>query len=548
MFYQEIVKIFRSFLFLYAFILVIPFALAAYYEFIANPIDHPQPHSTAAFGLTILLCLIAGVICYFFSRAPSAPLYRREAIAASVLIWFITPAIGALPFIFSDTLDRFDQAYLEATSGFTTSGASVFEAKNFDKTTGQEIPIVKTYTGVFPSTYTYFGNITPVYDPATGKNLEGLEAVSRAILFWRSFSQWLGGMGIIVLFVAFLPGLGIGGKFLFQAEAQGISKEGISPRIKETAINLWKIYVGLTVILIFTLIITNSQLPFFDAISLAFSTISTGGLAIHDHSVAFYNNSATEFVIAIFMILGGINFALYYYIIKGKFSRLIEPEFILYLTLILVFSLFAAWYLYGYPKIGFSGEDLGTYSLLEALKGGFFQMISTQTSTGFFTHNYDNWPIPIQGLLLLSMFMGGMAGSTSGGIKIIRIGMLFVIAKNQIESIFRPKTVKILRIGTKVIDRDTKISVLCFFFIVIFFCTIGTFVYILDNIDPETSLSLSVAMVNNTGLGFRLNGPTGTLAFLSIFPAYFSSFLMILGRLEFYAVLVTLSPAFWKEN
>lgn len=548
MFYKEILKIFRSYLFLYAIILVIPFCLAAYYQFIANPLNHPQPHSTDAFGYTILLCLLGALVCFIFSRFPSITLHRREALVTCVLIWFMTPAIGALPFIFSGTLTRFDQAFLEATSGFTTSGATVFEAKKYDPNTGIEVPIVKKYSGIQQSTYSFYGNIEPIIDPATGKKLEGFEAISKAILFWRSFAQWLGGMGIIVLFVAFLPGLGIGGKFLFQTESQGISKEGITPRIKETALSLWKIYFALTLILIVLLIITNTHLPLFDAVSLAFSTISTGGLAIHENSMAYYQNTTTEFIIAIFMILGGINFALYYHVLKGKFYSFFEPEFILYMALILIFGLFAVWQLYDYPKIGFNGENQGTYSLSEAFHSGFFQMISTQTSTGLFTHNYDTWPMAVQGVLLISMFIGGMAGSTSGGIKVIRLYMLFVVAKNQIESIFRPKTVKILRIGKKEIDRETTLSVLCFFFIVVFFCGIGTMVYIFDHIDSETALSLSVAMVNNTGLGFRLNGPTGTLAFLSVFPSYFSSFLMILGRLEFYAVLVLLLPTFWKET
>lgn len=546
--YREILKIIGSYLFLFAAILVVPFVLAAYYQFMTDPLDHPQPHSTAAFLSTIVVCLSGGALCYFISRSSKAALYRREALAATVLVWFLTPAVGALPFIFSGTLERFDQAYLEMTSGLTTSGASVIEAKQYDEA-GKEISIHKTLCS-FPKrdTYSFFGNITPIKDLKTGQMLEGVEAIGKGLLFWRALIQWLGGMGIIVLFVAFLPALGVGGKFLFQTESSGVTKEGFTPRIKETAMQLWKIYFGLTFLQIILLLVTNAEMPLFDSIAVTFATISTGGLGIHDHSIAYYNNSFTEWIVTLFMLLGGINFALYYHIIKGKIYKVFEPEFIVYILIVICFSLFAAWYVYGSPKINFDGKDTGVYSFEEAIRYGFFQLISTQTSTGFFTANYDAWPMAIQALMLISMFLGGMAGSTAGGIKIIRVYTLFLVAKNRIESIFRPKTVKVLRIGQKEIDQDIANSILVFFFIAILFSILGIFLYVLDNIDSETAVSLSVAMVNNTGLGFRMNGPTGSLAFLSPFSAYFSSFLMILGRLEFYAVLVILMPAFWKES
>lgn len=548
MYYREICKILGSFLFLFAAILVVPFLLAAYYEFFVDPSDHPQPHSTIAFAYTILVCLGASFIFYYFSRNATEVLFRREALSTAVLIWFLIPALGALPFIFSGTLSRFDQAYMEVTSGFTTTGGSVFEAKQYDPQTGKEVLIKRSFCGEQNTNYAYYGNINPVIDPKTGAELRGYEAISRALLFWRAFTQWLGGMGIIVLFVAFLPALGVGGKFLFQTESPGVSKEGFTPRIKETAFHLWKIYLGLTLIQIVLLLTTNSQMSLFDAVSLAFATISTGGLTIHENSIAYYHNSYTEWIIILFMFMGGINFALYYHILKGKIYRLFEPEFIAYSLIILAFSLFSIWQLWGFPIVTLSGTTEGIYSFLDTIRPSLFQVVSTQTSTGFFTANYDMWPMAVQGILLISMFLGGMAGSTSGGMKVIRIYILFQVAKIKIQSIFRPKTIKILRIGQKEIDNDTAVSVLCFFFIIIFFSTLGTFLYVVDGIDSETALSLSLSMVNNTGLGFRENGPTSSLAFLSPFSAYLSSFLMILGRLEFYAVLVLFLPAFWKES
>lgn len=546
--YRVIIRVLGSFLFLYALILLIPLAVAAYYQFIVHPIDHPQPHATVAFVLTIAVCLCLAIPCYFISWRAKGVLYQRESLASSVFIWVLTPAIGALPFIFSGTLERFDQAYLEVSSAFTTTGLSVLEPKKYDPQTGSEILIKKTIVGLKENTYEFFGNIKPVVNRYTKQKLEGIEAVSRAILFWRSFAGWLGGMGIILLFVAFLPALGTGGKFLFQTETPGIEKEGFAPRIKEIAFKLWKIYAGMTILLIFLLLFTNRQMTVLDAVTIAFSTVATGGLTIHPDSIAFYNNVHTEWIVCLFMIAAGVNLSLYHYVLKGKIYRLFEPEFILYLAIILFLGLFAAWTLIGEPRIAIAGNEEGVYSVSEAIGAGFFQLISALTSTGFYTVNYEAWPMSLQALLLFAMFVGAMAGSTSGGLKLIRLLILFKVAKKKIEAIFRPKVVKILRVGTKEIDTNTALTVLCFFFVSILFCALGTFVYVYENIDAETSLGLSISMLNTTGLGFRLNGPTGSLAFMSPFLSYFSSFLMILGRLEFFAVLVLLFPSFWREN
>ena len=546
--YRIILKVLGSFLLLYAGILLIPFVLAAYYQYVANPIDHPQPHATSAFALTIGICLLLSIPCFRLSRKARAVLFRRESLISSVLIWFVTPAIGALPFIFNGTLERFDQAYLEVASGFTTTGSSVIEAKKFDPQTGKEVPIEKTYTGLRQNTYDFYGNINPVYNPHTGKTLEGIEAVSRAILFWRSFTTWLGGMGIIIMFVAFLPALGVGGKFLFQSETPGIEKEGIAPRIKEIAFKLWMIYSGITLLLICILMVIDVKMTLLDAVSIAFSTVSTGGLTIHPDSIAYYQNTHVEWILCIFMIAAGVNFSLYHYILKGKIYRLFEPEFILYLVLLIVLGSFSAWYLVGEPRIAISGENQGIYTIPVAIRDGFFHLISSLTNTGFFTTNYDTWPMALQGLMLIAMYLGAMSGSTSGGLKLIRLYMLFQIVRRKVESLFRPKVVRILRVGQREIDSSTATTVMCFFFISIVFAVMGTFVYLLENIDSETALSLSISMVNTTGMGFRLYGPTGSLAFLSPFGAYFSSFLMIVGRLEYFAVIVLLFPSFWKET
>jgi trk system potassium uptake protein len=546
MFYKQIIKILGAYLYIYSAVLIIPLILAIYYQFglVAN--DHPQPHSTVAFSLTLIISLFTALLCHFFTRNHPYKLHRQEALATVLLIWIVTPLIGSLPFFLSGTLERFDQAYFESFSGFTTTGATLMDGKQFDPVTGLEVPIIREYSGIQKIKYEFFGTIHPVIDPNTGRSLEGLEAVGKAVLFWRSFTQWLGGIGIIVIFIALLPALGIGSKTLFQTETSGLSKEGIAPRIKDTAMQLLKIYGGLTLIQILILSVADPLLPTLDILTLTFSTVSLGGFSIHNENLAYYHSGTIEWIVFIFIILCSLNFSLYHSILKGKFYRIFDNEFILYISLLLIFGTFVSWQLIGWENRTFSGDAHGVYSIPEAIRYGFFQLVSAQTSAGFFTDDYDHWPASIQILLLIAMYLGGMAGSTAGGIKMIRVYYLFQVAKNKIESIFRPDTVRSIILKGQAMDSKTIISILCFFFIVVSFSLLGSFLYILDGIDVDTAYSLTGAMITNTGIGLRAAGPTSTVAFLTPFSTWLSCFLMLLGRLEFYAVLIVLIPDFWK--
>lgn len=547
MYYRAIAGIMRSYLFFYAAVLLIPLTLAAYYQFFSSPYLHPQPHSTWAFAATSALCCLLGLLCHWLARGERGGFYRREAIAVVVLIWFTAPAVGALPFTFSGTLQRFDQAYFEMAAGFATTGATMIEGKQYDSA-GKEVPIIKKYEGMRETTYIFYGTVAPVVDPLSGKQLVGLEAVSRALLFWRSFSQWLGGMGIIVLFVALLPALGIGSKVMFQTEASGSVKEVLAPRIKEAALHLWTIYGGLTLLAIAALMLTNANIGLFDAVTTALSTISTGGFSIHNDSIAFYHDANTEWMILAFSFLGSLNFAVYHHLLKGKIYRLFDPELIFYIITLVVLGSFVSWQLIGAEKVSLANEPQGVFGTLDAIRTGFFQQISVQSSSGYYTTNYDAWPAIVQVVMLVSMYLGGMAGSTTGGMKMIRVYMLFQIVKSKIESVFQPHTVRVIKVGNREVDHEVAMSVLCFFLFVIVTSLIGTFLYVWDGIDHETAFGLTASMITNTGLGFRAAGPANTMAFLSPAASLLSSFIMILGRLEFYAVLVLLVPAFWKRR
>lgn len=546
--FRDIFKIIGSYLLGFTIILTIPLAVAAYYQFVVDPAEHPQPHSTGAFLITLVLCGALGAFFYALGRGVTGHLYKKEGIAVVSIIWLLTPAIAGLPFIFGGAIENPSLAYFEAVSGLTTTGATTLQAKEYDPTTGKEVPIRASF-GDPAVKYAFYGTVPPVRDPATGKVLyTGIEAVSKGVLFWRSFIQWLGGVGIVVLFVAILPTLGVSGKLLARSEMPGPLKDAWAPRIKQAAVQLWLIYVVLTVIQIVALMVTNEKMEWLDAITITFSTLSTGGFSIRNASIGYYQNAFTDWIVIIFMIVGGVNFALYYYIVKGKFYRIYTPEFILYLLIIVFSCILSAIYLWGTTTPLLTGGTETFSSFAEALRFGSFQVVSAMTSTGFASANYDHWPYVVQVLMILLMFAGGMSGSTAGGIKTVRLYMLFRIAHDQVESLFRTSTIKQFRVYDQEINKDAALNVLAFFLIIISLSALGTFLYVIDNIDPETSLSLVACMINNCGMAFRMAGPVESCAFLSNFSANMSSLLMLLGRLEFFVLLAILAPAFWKQT
>jgi trk system potassium uptake protein TrkH len=343
-------------------------------------------------------------------------------------------------------------------------------------------------------------------------------------------------LGIIVIFLTVLPALHVGGKFLYQVETSGPVKEGITPRIRSTATRLWKLYLVLTLLEIILLLLTNSQMPLFDAICISLSNVSTGGFSVRNDSIASYESFATECVVFVFMLAGSINFALYFQALRMKFNKIAGPDFFLFLGAVVAGCLFVSLTLLGEETVG------------SAFRLGCFQAVSMQTSTGFILANYDEWPFAAQMFMLLLMFVGGMSGSTTGGIKTSRFYILYKIIQNRLESIYRPDAVRTLRIGSSEIDDKNALTVLAFFCIVGGCVILGTSTLILDGIDPESSLGLMACFLNNIGAAFRAAGPTGSFAFLSDPAKILSIFWMLLGRLEYYVVLLLFLPSFWKSR
>lgn len=525
-------KILSKYLFYLAGLLAIPLAMSGY--FLLFPGSHPA--CFFPFLTTLILSLLLGCIFKWLGRKSTDALYRRESILLVVFIWILTSLVSALPFTLSGILNPLD-AYFEAMSGLTTTGATLLCPKSYDPATGQETPIRLTNPHVPEKTYIYYGTVAPIRDPQTGFILySGIEAVSQPLLLWRSLLQWVGGMGIVVIFLTVLPALGVGGKFLYQMEATGPIKDEISPRVRETASQLWKLYTCFTLIEVALLIWTNPAMPFFDALCTSLSTISTGGFSIRNDSIASYHSAATEGIVIAFMILGSINFSLYFHILRLKFFRIYVPDFFLFLGIAALGCLAVSLFLI--PELG----------LFQALREGSFQALSFQTTTGFFSTNYDRWPFSPQMFLLLLMFVGGMSGSTAGGIKTSRFYIAYKILLHRLESIFRPDSVRKLRIGKNEIDEKNALTVLSFFCIVGLFTILGTLCLVLDGIDPETAFGLIACLLNNVGIAFRAAGPTESVAFLSPFSKLLSTFWMLLGRLEFFVVLLLFLPSFWKNR
>jgi len=539
--YKEVCRILGKYLLLYSAILTVPFIIALYYHFFSPQV---QGNHSLAFLKSIVTCLILSGIFIFIGQKTKGNLFRKESIFLVVLIWVMTAFVSALPFYFSNTLNFLD-SYFESVSGLTSTGASMMYPKVYDNN-NKEIPIKLTNTHVPDVTYSFYGTIAPIKDNNGKVLFTGIEAVSKDILFWRSFIQWLGGMGIVLLFLAVLPALAIGGKFLFQAEVPGPTKDTFVPRIKETSSILWKIYLFLTIAQVYLLIWTNREMPLIDAFCISFSSLSSGGFALKNASIAAYHNVWTEWIVIIFMFLASINFAIYFNLFRGKFSILRDRDFLFFVSIVLIGVFFTVYPLVGTEQYNLDGTKT-IYTLSSAIRDGTFQLISAQSTTGFVTQNYDLWPYSSQIVMLIFMYVGGMASSTAGGIKTSRFFILAQIIRNRLNTIFKPEQVKTLKLGNIEVSDNVSMTIFSFFTLFVVASVISIILLVFSGIDPETSSGLVACMVNNIGMAFRAAGPDGSFCILSSFGKMLSIFLMLLGRLEFFAVILLFLPKFWKE-
>ncbi len=413
----------------------------------------------------------------------------REGLAVVILGWLTASLVGSLPFLFSDYFPSFADAFFETVSGFTTTGASI---------------------------------------------LTDIEVLPKSLLFWRSLTQWLGGMGIMVLFVAIIIGLGVRANQIFRAEIPGPVSDKISPRIRETARRLWITYVAISGILLVLLYLSGMNL--FDAFCHTFSTMATGGVSTKNQSIGYYS-SLIQWIVIIFMFIAGTNFSLHYLAYKNRNVKIYlrNREFRLYAFFIAVLTILAA--------IGLTNVP----SLEVKLRTSLFQIISILTTTGYATDNFDQWSNTSKAVILAAMFLGGCAGSTAGSIKIGRYMIMLGRAKIEIKQLIHPKALLSLRFGDRILSDALILNVLQFFFLYIMLVIIGTVIMGILGLDLLSGFTAVLACLGNIGPGLGLVGPVQNYAFVPDVGKYILSLFMILGRLEIYPVLVLFLPEYWED-
>ena len=452
-----------------------------------------QEDAARAFFYSYLILLCIGFVLFIPVRNKTNDLRLRDGFVVVVLFWLVLGVAGAMPFYLYENLDiSIADALFESISGLTTTGATV---------------------------------------------LVGLDNLPHSILFYRQELQWLGGMGIIVLAVAVMPMLGIGGMQLYKAEAPGPVKDSkLTPRIAETAKALWYIYLGLTVVCAIAYWLAGMSL--FDAVGHSFSTVAIGGFSTHDASLGYFDNQAIEVVAIVFMFLGAINFALHFSVVRSKslMPYLRDSEFQLYASLLIIISLLCIYVLY---------TQSANHDFASASREALFHTISIATTSGFVTSDYASWPVFIPVLLLFASFVGGCAGSTGGGMKVIRILLLIKQGQREIMRLIHPNAQVTVKVGKQPVKNSIIDAVWGFFAAYVALFALMMLVLMYNGLDQITAFSAVAATINNLGPG--LGEVSANYASLSEFNKLLLCFSMFLGRLEIFTLLVLLTPAFWRK-
>lgn len=448
-----------------------------------------REHASVSYLAVAVLCLILGVLLTH-KKPRSTNLYTREGFVAVALSWIIMSIFGAIPFVLTGDIPFYVDALFETISGFTTTGSSI---------------------------------------------LTDVESISKASLFWRSFSHWIGGMGVFVFIMAILPMMGGSTMNLMKAESPGPSVSKLVPHVKDTAKILYGIYIAITICE--ATILRALGMPLFDSLTTTFGTVGTGGFGIRNDSIASYS-PAIQITITVFMILSGINYTAYFYILTGKIKELFKIEEVRwYLAIIFGSVAVITWNVRSlYP----------TFS--ETLRHAFFQVGSIITTTGYATTDFDLWPALSKTLLVTLMFIGACAGSTSGGMKVSRILILLKTIRKELSLIIHPRQVKKIRMDGHPVDHETLRSANVF--LVVYFVLLLTSMLLIsvDEFDFTTNFTSVVTMLNNIGPGLNLVGPTQNFSIFSPFSKFILMLDMLAGRLELFPMMILLMPSTWKRK
>lgn len=443
-----------------------------------------------AFVYSILILVCISLPLSYIIKAKDKQMYAREGLAVAGLGWLVMSLLGGLPLVFSGVCS-FADAFFETASGFTTTGATI---------------------------------------------LTDIESVPNGIHFWRAFTHWIGGMGVLVFTTALLPKIGGRGAHLARAESPGPTFSKLTPKLGDTAKVLYIIYLILTVIQVIALLLCGMNL--FEAVLHAFSTAGTGGFSNKALSITSYNSVAIEIVIAVFMFLFGVNFAVYFRLLIRDYKSAFKNEELKLYALITVSSILVL----ALSLINHYG------SFLTSLRYAAFQVPSVMSTTGFASEDFNLWPTFSKMLLMLLMLFGACAGSTAGGLKIIRLGMLLKMFRREIRRAFQPRKVEVIKLDGKTIQEETLSQVSILFVCQICLMFLGALFVSIEGVSFTTAFTTSLTCISNVGPGLEIVGPMGSFAGYSAFTKVFLSFLMLAGRLELYPILILFSPAAWRRG
>lgn len=482
--FRLVSKIIGQLLFLESALMLSCIAMSLYY----------REDDIMAFTISTIMTIAAGMVCMFFGRGAGNNLNRRNAYLLVTAAWAIFSLFGTLPFMIGGYIPNLTDAFFETMSGFTTTGATI---------------------------------------------LDDVECLPHAILFWRSLSQWIGGLGIVFFTIAILPSMVGGSMKVFAAEATGPIKSKIHPRLSTSAKWIWSIYMALTV----ACILCNkvAGMGWFDSVNYSMTTTATGGFSTHNDSTEYFRSPAIEYVGIVFQFLSGINFVLLYSaLFKGKVKGLLKSsEFKLYFSVVAISTVWIMWLLT--TTRGYASE--------QAFRSALFQVVSFITTTGLFNDNAGAWPHITWVILASCMFIGACAGSTSGGFKCIRGVMVIKVIRNEFRRILHPNAVLPVKINGQTVEQQKIFTLLAFFAIYVLMCFISATIMIMAGVDNVNAITIALSCMSNVGptLGTEI-GPVMSWSMLPDGVKWICSFLMLVGRLEIMTVLVLFTGSFWKDN
>ena len=450
---------------------------------------------SGVFLLSTIITLLAGMIGLLIGRHAESRMGEREGYVIVAMVWVVFSAFGLMPYYLSGQVPSLTDAWFESMSGFTTTGATI---------------------------------------------IPDLEVITHGLLFWRSLTQWIGGMGIIVLSIAILPIFGLNGMQLYAAEVTGLTYEKLSPRIADTAKMMWSIYLLLTITEVLALWLCGMNV--FDAVCHSFSTIATGGFSTHNNSLEYYDSAAIHYTVTFFMFISGINFVLLIYLLRGKARNLLQDEEVRWYSVAV--ALFAVALTVGLyiARPGWSGVEME-----RAFRDSLFTVISSMTSTGYTISDYMYWPVVAWVVIFFLMLTGACAGSTAGGIKWVRLAIIMKNGVAEFQRRIHPNAIIPVKLNEKAVPQQTINNIMAFLIFYVFIIVITVVIFCASGVNFDESIGAAVSAIGNVGISIGQFGPAGTYAEFPMVAKWVMSFVMLIGRLEIFTVLLLFTRALWRK-